>query len=364
LGQLLVIGFDGTETSPRLVDLLTRLQPGGVILFTRNMASVQQMRRLLKDCQARVREPLFACVDLEGGRVDRFREILGPTPSAAEVFASADDRFFHQHGKLIGNSCRALGFNVNFAPVLDLAFEASRNVMGTRSVSAKAREVVEYARNFLAGLAGAGVIGAGKHFPGLGEGTLDSHAALPLIEKAWHRLWEEDLVPYRKMRRELPMVLVNHANYPSVTHDDLPASLSKKWISDVLRRRIGYRGLIVSDDLEMGGVSNAASVDEAVVSFIRAGGDLGLICHRQELVEQAFETMQRTYERDARFRRCVHESARRVMAFKRKHAKLLATPAVPSQSKVERLSRQLWEFGERVRLQGLASAARTGAEAS
>jgi len=362
LGQLLVVGFDGTEMSPRLFDLLTRVQPAGVILFARNIESAQQTHKLLKDCQACVREPLLTCVDLEGGKVDRFRKITGSSPSAADVFASGP-KFFRKHGEIIGKSCRALGFNVDFAPVLDLAFEASRNVMSSRSVSEDPKQVIRYAREFLAGLAAAGVIGSGKHFPGLGEGNLDSHHDLPVIEKTLNKLWDEDLVPYRVMKRELPMVLVNHANYPLVTKDKLPASLSKKWITDVLRKRIGYRGVIVSDDLEMGGVLKAAPIDDAAVEFVRAGGDLCLICHQQEFVEQAFETMQRRFDRDMSFKRRVGESAKKIAAFKRKHAKLLRMPGPPSQEKIDRLSRQLWEFSERVRLQQMASAARAGAGA-
>jgi beta-N-acetylhexosaminidase len=363
LGRLLIVGFDGTEMSPRLFDLLTRVQPAGVILFARNIASAQQTHKLIKDCQSCVREPLFTCVDLEGGRVDRFRKITGSAPSAAEVFASGEQRFFRRHGEIIGKTCRALGFNVDFAPVLDLAFEASRTVMSSRSVSKNPKDVIYYAREFLAGLATVGVIGASKHFPGLGEGDLDSHQDLPVIAKSFKKLWVEDLAPYRTMKRQLPMVLIGHANYAAVTRDELPASLSKKWITDVLRRRIGYRGLIVSDDLEMGGVLRAASIDEAAVRFVRAGGDLCLICHQQEFVEQAFETMQRTFARDAGFRKRVQESAKRVSAFKRKHAKLLRMPASPSQQKIETLSRQLWEFSERVRLQQLAYEARAGAGA-
>jgi beta-N-acetylhexosaminidase len=349
--------------SPRLFDLLRRVQPAGVILFARNIASAQQTHRLLKDCQSSVREPLLTCVDLEGGQVDRFRKITGPAPSAAEVFASGEPSFFRKHGEIIGKTCRALGFNVDFAPVLDLAFDASRTVMSSRAVSSDPQDVIRYARGFIAGLARAGVLASGKHFPGLGEGTLDSHHDLPVINKSFKKLWEEDLAPYRTMKRQLPMVLISHANYPAVTRDELPASLSKKWIADVLRRKIGYRGLIVSDDLEMGGVLKAAPIDDAAVGFVRAGGDLCLICHQQEFVEQAFETMQRTCARDSRLRQRVQESAKRITAFKRKHAKSLKMPAAPSQEKVERLSRQLWEFSERVRLQHLASEARTGAEA-
>jgi beta-N-acetylhexosaminidase len=362
LGQLLVVGFDGTEMSPRLFDLLTRLQPAGVILFARNIESAQQTHKLLKDCQACVREPLLTCVDVEGGQVDRFRKITGSSPSAADVFASGP-KFFRKHGEIIGKICRALGFNVDFAPVLDLAFEASRSVMSSRSVSQDPKQVIRYAREFLAGLTTAGVIGSGKHFPGLGEGNLDSHHDLPVIEKNFKNLWDEDLAPYRTMKRELPMVLISHANYPAVTKDRLPASLSKKWITDVLRRRIGYKGIIVSDDMEMGGVLKAAPIDEAAVEFVHAGGDLCLICHQQEFVEQTFETMQRTYDRDASFRRRVGESAKKIAAFKRKNAKLLRIPGPPSQEKIDRLSRQLWEFSERVRLQQMAMAARAGAGA-
>ncbi len=365
IGQLFIIGFDGTEMSPQLASLLSRIQPAGVILFARNIANGQQTHKLLKDCQTSVsvREPLFTCVDLEGGRVDRFRNVTGPAPSAAEVFATGEPKLFRKHGQLIGKICCALGFNVDFAPVLDLAFEASRSVMSSRAFSTEPKRVVLYAREFLAGLKSAGVIGAGKHFPGLGEGNLDSHHDLPVIEKSFNKLWEEDLVPYRVMKRELPMVLVSHANYPAVTRNKLPASLSKKWIADILRKRITYRGLIVSDDLEMDGVLNAARIDEVAVEFIRAGGDLCLICHEQENIEQAFETMVRTAERDPRFRRRVLESAKRVASFKRKSAELKRRTPAPSPEKIRRLSTQLWEFSEQVRIEGLSAEPAAGARA-
>jgi beta-N-acetylhexosaminidase len=340
--------------------MLHRIQPAGVILFARNIVNAQQTHQLLKDCQAQVDEPLFTCVDLEGGRVDRFRNVTGPAPSAAEVFATGDRKLFCKHGQLIGKICAALGFNVDFAPVLDLAFDASRKVMSSRAFSTDTKEVVLYAREFLAGLKSAGVIGSGKHFPGLGEGNLDSHHDLPLIKKSLARLWDEDLAPYRLMKRELPMVLVNHANYPVITRDPRPASLSKYWITDILRKKIGYRGLIVSDDLEMGGVLAAAPIDEAATRFIAAGGDLCLICHQQELIEQAYETMLRKTELDVRFRRRVLESVRRVAAFKKKSRELKRRSAAPPPEKVSRLSTQLWEFSEQVRLQALSLAAAAG----
>ena len=353
VGQLLIVGCNGTEMTARLASLLTRLQPGGVILFARNIKSGEQTWRLLRDCRKCVSTPLFTCIDLEGGSVDRFRDVLGPTPSAAEVFATADRKVFRTHGRMIGENCRAFGFNLDFAPVLDLAFEASRSVLSSRSVSENPREAVTYAREFLAGLRAANMFGCGKHFPGLGEGKLDSHHALPVIEKSMKRLWAEDLVPYRTLRRQLPLAMISHAAYPRVTHDRTPASLSKVWITDILRKRIGFRNLIVSDDLEMGGVLAAAPVGEAAVQHIRAGGDLCLVCHREDYITQAYEALLSTTARDAKFARQVEEAAARVLAFKKKWRRMMRSGKPPSAAGVGKLSRKLWEFGEQVRLENM-----------
>lgn len=334
----------------KLASLLERVQPAGVILFARNIQSAGQTWRLLRECQKCVSEPLFTCVDLEGGTVDRFRDVLGPTPSAADVFAADDLRLYRRHGQIIGENCRALGFNVDFAPVLDLGFEASRSVMGTRAVSDDPRESIVYAREFLAGLASAKVLGCGKHFPGLGEGKLDSHHELPVIEKSLKKMWAEDLVPYRTLRRQLPMAMISHGAYPQVTKKAIPASLSKVWITDILRKRIGYRNLIVSDDLEMGGVLSAASVGEAAVEFVRSGGDLCLVCHKEELVMQALAAVSKASDSDKRFAKRLSESARRLRSFKRRWAKDLRPAKAPSDATVEKLTRCLWEFGEHVRL--------------
>jgi len=353
IGQLLIIGFDGDKMTPRLASLLKRLQPAGVILFARNIKTPDPTWRLLRDCQKCVSTRMFTCVDLEGGLVDRFRDVLGPTPSAEDVFGTGDRKLFRKHGQIIGENCRALGFNVDFAPVLDLAFGASRSVMSSRVVSANPRETVAYAREFLAGLRGAGVLGCGKHFPGLGEGTLDSHHELPVIRKPLKKLWAADLLPYRRLRAQLPLVMISHAAYPEITHDQTPASLSKVWITDILRKRIGFRNLIVSDDLEMGGVLSSAPVGQAAVDFIRAGGDLCLICHREDYIQQAYDELVQAAERDPKFARSVAESSRRVLAFKKKSAVILRRKAAPSSATVERLSRKLWEFSEQVRLEAL-----------
>jgi beta-N-acetylhexosaminidase len=379
IGQLLIIGFDGTEMSPRLASLLTKIQPAGVILFARNITGVEQTHTLLRECQKQVGAPLFTCVDLEGGTVDRFRNVIGSAPAPAEVFATSSRALFRKHGRIIGENCYALGFNVDFAPVLDLAYEASRPVMSSRAVSDDPKRVIAYAREFLRGLGDAGIVGCGKHFPGLGEATLDTHNELPSVHKPLHKLWEQDLVPYRVLRRELPMVMVSHAAFPAVTgghkkkHENdeakntgTPASLSKKWITDILRKKIGYRGLICSDDLEMGGVLAAAPIEEATVAHIRAGGDLALICHHEEFVLRAHEALTREAERDSKLSRRAHESARRVLAFKKRWLDKTSTPRrraiAPTPARVEKLTRELWEFGEEVRLAALAGQNHAGGE--
>lgn len=357
VGQLLIIGFDGTEMSPGLAALLTRVQPAGVILFARNITGGEQTYNLLKNCQACVATPLFTCVDMEGGRVDRFRKVLGETPSAADVFASGDRKLYRKHAKVIGESCRALGFNTDFAPVVDLAFEASQTVMSSRAVSADPKQTVLYAREFLQGLRAASVVGSGKHFPGLGEGNLDTHHELPSINKSWKKLWAEDLYPYRILRRELPMILIGHANYPVITHDKNPASLSKKWITSVLRKKVGYRGLIVSDDLEMGGVLKAAPIELAAIQHILAGGDLCLICHLEEYVTRSYEALIKEAESNRKFAQRVADSAARVLAFKKRSSALRRMPPAPTAAKLEKLSREIWEFGEQIRMSKLEIAA-------
>jgi len=359
IGQLLIIGFDGTEISPRLASLLSRIQPAGVILFARNITGAEQTHRLLRECQKCLSTPLFTCVDLEGGQVDRFRNVLGSAPSAADVFATGDRKLFRKHGRIIGENCRTLGFNVDFAPVLDLAFEASRTVMTSRAVSADPRAVIIYVRDFLLGLREAGVLGCGKHFPGLGEGCLDSHHELPVIRKSLKKMWVEDLVPYRILRSPLPFVMVSHAAYPEVSGDHTPASLSRKWITDILRKRVRYNGVVVSDDMEMGAVQNFAPIEKSVVQHVRAGGDLALICHSEELIIRGYESLAREADRDARFQARIAESARRVQKLKKS---LAASPQFakafsPAQTKVKRLTRRLWEFGEEVRLAALERSA-------
>jgi beta-N-acetylhexosaminidase len=371
-GSLLVVGLGGTELTEMERAWLKLIGPAGIILFKRNIVDAAQTRALLAEATGFCTPHSGAFVDVEGGTVDRLRDVLAPIPSVQAVAramglngneGSRDPTlaaktksprgwgtrrsFAREHGELVARAVKALGFNSSFAPVLDLALPESRKVMGTRCASETGAGVVAYAREFLAGLAAHGVTGCGKHFPGLGGGTLDSHLETPKIGRTWQQLWQEDLEPYRALRDELPMVMVNHAAYP-LTADPLhPATVSKFWMQTVLRKRIGYRGMVVSDDLEMGGVTKFMPIAEAAVATVRMGADLALICHHPEPILQTYEALIREGERSAAFHKILLERAKesarkRVKTFPEK------MPAALNPKQFEALRALILRFGETV----------------
>ncbi len=344
------MGFEGAEPSARLRSTLASLQPGGLILFKRNIESARQSWDLLHESQKCLTTPAFLCVDMEGGTVDRLKDVIAPAPSVADITATGNRKLFRLHGRVLGDECRLLGFNVDFAPVLDLGLQPSRNVLGSRTASDNPNHVIAYAREFLRGLKEAGVLGCGKHFPGLGAANLDTHKELPAIKTPAARLSKQDLFPYRELRRQLPFVMVAHAAYPAVTRDKTPASLSRKWITGVLRKRIGFRGLVLCDDLEMGGVLAAAPVEGAAVETLRAGSDIFMVCHDEEKVWRAYEAVLSVAERDRRFATLVAQKARRVLVFKKRARELRRQVRPPTEQTVARLRRELWELSEEVRL--------------
>jgi beta-N-acetylhexosaminidase len=346
VGQLLILGYDGLAVDSKLRATLTSLQPSGVILFARNIEEPQQTWRLLRDSQATTRVPMFLCVDLEGGTVDRLKKVIAPAPSVADVVATGNKKLFRMHGKILGLEARALGFNTDFAPVFDLGFEASRSVLTSRTASDDPKKTILYAREFLRGLKSSKVLGCGKHFPGLGEGNLDSHHDMPVVQKSWKKMWEEDLVPYRELRRQIPFVMVAHASYPEVTNNKLPASLSRKWMQDVLRKKIGFKGLIISDDLEMGGILSTGEIEDVAVETLRAGADMFLVCHNQELVWRGYEAVVRAAERDSKFAAQVAAAAKRVLAFKKRSPELRGFAAEPKAKIVNNLKKIVTDFSQ------------------
>jgi beta-N-acetylhexosaminidase len=350
-GSSLVVGLGSTELTGLERAWLRLVRPAGVILFRRNIADAQQTRALLDEATGLAAAHGFRCVDVEGGMVDRLRDALAPMPSAQAVARAARLKgkvgLTREHGELVARAVKAFGFNTTLAPVLDLALPPSAQVMGTRAVAETAAGVIEYARGFLAGLAAHGVAGCGKHFPGLGGGSLDSHVETPEIRRSWRSLWQEDLVPYREMREELPMVMVNHAAYPDSLGKDRPASVSPYWIATVLRKRIGYRGIVFSDDLEMGGILKFMPIEEAAVAAIRAGMDLLEVCHSSELILRVYEALLGEGERSAAFRRLL---LARAAQGARMRAKLFAQglPAPLPVRQYEALRSRIVRFNEAI----------------
>jgi beta-N-acetylhexosaminidase len=308
-GSLLVVGLGGTELTGLERAWLKLIRPSGVILFRRNIVDSKQVRALLADATAFSPDANLRCVDIEGGTVDRLRDAVAPMPSAQAVAATGRVSLMQKHGELIAIESLAFGFNTTLAPVLDLALPISAKVMGTRAAASTGAGVAEYARAFLAGLASRGVVGCGKHFPGLGGGTLDSHLETPAIDRSWKELWNEDLAPYRELIRVLPMVMVTHAAYPQVRSEELPATASSYWIKTVLQKKLGYRGLVFSDDMEMGGILKFLPMEEAAVAAIRAGMHMLEICHSPELILRCYEALIHEAERSAAFRRVLLERA-------------------------------------------------------
>lgn len=342
VGQLIIAGVEGSELSSLERAWLRLVRPAGIILFRRNIEQAAQVATLLREVTEIAGAPLFRCVDLEGGLVDRLRDLIAPMPAAAAVFASRKAANFSRHGKLIAREAKAAGFNVVLAPVLDLALPASAAVMRTRVVSAQASDVIAYATAFVDGLDSENVLGCGKHFPGLGGGTLDSHQATPLIERTWKQLWNEDLAVFRALAPRLPLMMVSHAAYPKV-RDGEPASISRFWISGVLRKRMQFAGLVISDDLEMGGILTQCSIEEAAVKSVLAGTDLIEICRDPSLILRAFEALLCEAERSAAFRRRVESSYARVMEAKQRllDARM---PKAASTAQIEKLRAAVNKF--------------------
>ena len=353
VGQLLLVGLGGVSLDATERAWLRLLQPAGVVLFRRNIEEAAQVHALLENVTSAVADgALFRAVDVEGGLVDRLRDLIAPMPSAATVATTGAKKLYREHGRLIGEELRLLGLNTTFAPVLDLRTAASVDVMRTRVVSGDPRAVIAYAEAFLTGLSKAGVLGCGKHFPGLGSGALDSHHAMPEIDRPWKQLWEKDLLPFRKLHRALPFVMVSHASYPQAFSKPdtaaLPASISRFWIERTLKGKLGYRGLVLSDDMEMGGILHHAPMGEAAVAAIAAGTHLIEICKDPALVLTSYEAILSEAERSRSFRAIVEQSAATVRTQRQRLLRNDALPIAPTEAEVVALREEVLQFASTV----------------
>jgi beta-N-acetylhexosaminidase len=313
-GGVLMVGLPGPRLDPDTIERLRLLEPAGVILFSRNMESPAQTAELLTRVRDMLGTPLLLALDQEGGRVSRLEPWIGPTPTAAALAAAgvgASWRF----GAATARVLRSLGFNVDFAPVLDLCAPDAPNGIADRSYGTDAAQVARHAGAFLEGLQQGGVAGCLKHFPGLGDTDVDSHLTLPTIRRSRARLVAEDLLPYRELAARSACVMVGHGHYPVYDPGEpLPATCSPAIVAGLLRGELGFDGLVASDDMLMGPVSALDRDGQAAVASLRAGCDLLLYCDRLERAEVAAAALSAAAGADREMGRRLAESAARVRA--------------------------------------------------
>lgn len=296
VGQLLVIGLPGKRLDPAFSEWFSRYPVGGVILYRRNIESVEQVKTLISELKRlasikRPGEPFFVTVDQEGGNLSPLRGLVSSLPGSMALAATGDEEIAFQAGYRTGLEVGELGFNVDFAPVLDLGLQPENPVMGTRVFSDNPETVARFGRAFAKGLTQAGISFTAKHFPGHGDCREDSHVEVPLNTREKQVLLKRDLLPFRVVA-DLPGagVMTAHVRYRDLD-DKAPASLSQKVVTNLLRQELGFNGVSVTDDLEMGAISMYCSFSQAVVEAVKAGNDLLLVCHTKEKQEQALESL-------------------------------------------------------------------------
>jgi beta-N-acetylhexosaminidase len=283
IGQLFIIGLPGTALDGQAREMIQTIQPGGVLLMGHNIESAHQLAELTSAIRAASRVPPLIAVDQEGGRVDRLKNIYSPMPSADLLRASGDASIAARMGEITAEALRTVGFNINFAPVLDIAFDNSaENGLKGRYLGGTVAKVVRLAGAYLEGLQRGGILGVGKHFPGLGASTVDSHDELPAINRSRDEMLRHELSVYSelfsKINARLNAVIVAHAHYPAFDGPAaLPSSLSKNIVTGVLRDEMGFKGLVITDDLEMGAVAKTREMPEAAIQAIEVGNDMVLI---------------------------------------------------------------------------------------
>jgi beta-N-acetylhexosaminidase len=302
IGQFLFVGLPGTELDADSRALIEEVQPGGVIIFGRNVAGPEQLRALLDSVRELVTVPPLIGIDQEGGLVDRLRRIFTPMPSARTIRQHGDLAAARALGRITGEVLRMLGFNINFAPVMSIMTEDRdllSNGLYSRSFGRSPGEVLGYTTVYMRGLQGTGMLGCLKHFPGIGAGEVDSHEEMPVVQLSHDDLIAQDLAPYIELfqRRDdrVRCVMVSHGGFPNIDIREAvtggllePASLNYNIVTKLLREELGYKHLVVTDDLEMGAIARHCEIEDAVVRAALAGEDMMLICASPEKIHRGY----------------------------------------------------------------------------
>ena len=342
VGQLLWIGFDGTTVPHEVAARLAAGRIGVAVVFARNLArhsdgeliNIDEVRTL--NAQLAVVGPdgvrCLVAVDQEGGVVQRLRAPATRWPPMmthdAALHAEHDAQLAHDVGLAVGRELRAVGFDIDFAPILDVHTNPANPIIGDRAFGTTAQTVTRRALAFARGLAAAGMLACGKHFPGHGDTLTDSHLELPRIDHDWARLRSVELAPFvAAAAAGLPMLMTAHVVF-SALDATVPATLSHKVMTDLLRNEIGYRGVVVSDDLDMRAIAAHHGVGKAAIAAVRAGCDAILLCRDQDHQAQAEAALLGEARADATFAELLSVAAQRVRAMKQAHAAEQARIAV------------------------------------
>ncbi len=317
VAKLFVWGFDGTSVSSRRKALLRAHPVAGVILFKRNIETLDGMKSLNRDLKKIGGRRFLIAIDEEGGRVSRLPPIALKFPPAAfwgKFYEREKDlRLVTRMGRLLGRELKAVGVNLDFAPVLDVNSNPKNPVIGDRAFSSDPKTAAMVALAFAEGLRREGILTCGKHFPGHGDTETDSHVTLPKVRRGRAGLERIELLPFRKaVAARIPMLMTAHVVY-SALDPKLPATLSPRILQDLLRKKMGYRGVVISDDLQMKAVSQKYAPDEAAVLALAAGCDLLLVCEGFEKIgASVMEKTAREVAKSPVLRRRLAESLKRI----------------------------------------------------
>src|SRR5476651_278125 len=292
-GHYILMGVPGAELDAKTAAIIREVQPAGFILFGRNIKAPAQLRKLVDDLRGEVRHVPIVTIDQEGGRVSRLKECGSEPPSAKQLRDKGDLRLIERHGALTGEILRLFGFNLDLAPVVDVSFEGDiDNSLKNRTWGLTPDEVTRNAGAFNRAMRGQGILSCGKHFPGYSRAAVDPHHELPVVARSRRELEEVEWKPFRALAGELDSMMVGHANYPALDDSGFPSSLSRKIIYGILREAWGYRGAVISDDLDMGAIVGRYGLAESVTRAVEAGNDLVLLCHRPELIPDAAKALE------------------------------------------------------------------------
>jgi len=319
IGSLFLVGVEGYQIDEETKEMLNEIQPGFVILFKRNVKTPVQIRKLIGQIQNCLNEQAIIAIDQEGGIVSRLSEGFSVSPGAMALSATGKQENAFNAGFILGEEMRELGILWDLAPVADINSRPENPGIGIRSFGDTVERVSRFSKSFYLGLRGAGVAGCAKHFPGCGDVAVDPHLGMPVLEKDLTELEKGEFVPFLELiDAGIESIMPTHLAIPKVTGEDRPISISKKALTGIIRERWGYEGIIIADDMTMGGVQNALPVHISSLKALTAGMDVIEVCHNREKQLTSYRHLLKVAHQDAEIRKRVEESSRRIAAFKKK----------------------------------------------